>query len=121
MGEDSMCIWKWYVDHVNTNAKKDESDKVKEENFPVLKYLGCEYLARESFAEKEIRVLLPMTKKEDIKITVEGKKVSLITKEFSNDYSVIFDIGEVNAKFENGVLTISLTEDKSKVKTVKVL
>ena len=121
MGEDSMCVWKWCVDYVNNDAKKDEKDKVKNIGFDTVRYCGQEYLSREMFSDKEIRVLLPMSKKEDIKITTEGKKLSLITKEFSNDYLVAFDIGEVNAKFENGVLSILLTEDTSKVKTVKVL
>jgi len=95
------------------------------------KYTGTEYYQTNTDSDITIEIPLPGISKENLKINIEdgllniqatssikSRAVRNINKSWSLDDSI--DINNINAKLENGLLTVKLTKIKPVKKSVTV-
>lgn len=95
------------------------------------KYTGTEYYQTNTDSDVTIEIPLPGISKDNLKINIEdgmlniqatssikSRAVRNINKSWSLDESI--DVNNINAKLENGLLTVKLTKIKPVKKSVTV-
>lgn len=95
------------------------------------KYTGTEYYQTNTESDITIEIPLPGMSKENLKINIEdgllniqatssikSRAIKNINKSWSLDDSI--DINNINAKLENGLLTVKLIKTKPSKKTVAI-